>query len=46
MRTSYAKPGKIFTANASLMEREVGKLATLKHTAIIAGVIAILQPTL
>ncbi|MEI8140552.1 MAG: type II toxin-antitoxin system PemK/MazF family toxin [bacterium] len=45
MRTSYAKPGKIFTANASLMEREVGKLLNLKHAAIIAGVIAILRPT-
>ena len=45
IRTSYARPGKIFTANTSLMVREVGQLSATKHAAIIAGVIAILKPT-
>lgn len=43
-RTSYARPGKIFTANTSIMDREVGKLSAAKHVAIITGVIAILRP--
>ncbi len=44
IRTSYARPGKLFTANTSLMDRETGKLQTSKFSAIIGGVIAVLRP--
>lgn len=43
--TSYARPGKIFTANASLMERIAGKLVFAKQAEVVAAVISILRPT-
>jgi len=45
MRTSYARPGKLFSANTLLMERIVGELKQVKLTAIVDAVIAVLQPT-
>ena len=44
IRISYARPGKLFTANSSLMARVAGELLASKHAAIIAGVIAVLRP--
>ena len=44
MRISYAKPGKLFSANTSLMERQVGALKQPKLKAIIDAVVAILRP--
>ncbi len=35
MRVSYARPGKLFTANTSLMERRVGTLTPLKTESIL-----------
>ena len=35
MRTSYARPGKLFSANTSLMQRVAGDLAQQKLTAVV-----------
>lgn len=43
MRTSYARPGKLFSANTSLMQRIVGNLTQPKLTAIVDAVITILR---
>lgn len=43
MRTSYARPGKLFSANTSLMQRIVGNLTQPKLTAIVNAVITILR---
>ena len=44
MRTSYARPGKLFSANTAIMERITGRLGQPKLTAIIDAVIQILRP--
>jgi mRNA interferase MazF len=44
MRTSYARPGKLFSANTSLMERQVGTLKPPKLTGIVDAVVGILRP--
>jgi len=41
--TSYARPGKLFTANRSLMRAEVGKLKREALREIVEAVVAILQ---
>ena len=43
MRTSYARPGKLFSANTSLMQRIAGELKQPKLTAVVDAVIRILQ---
>jgi mRNA interferase MazF len=45
MRTSFARPGKLFSANTSLMERTAGTLDTLKFTAVLDAVVGVLRPT-
>ncbi len=44
MRTSYARPGKLFSANTSLMQRIAGELTQFKLTAVVDAVITILRP--
>ncbi len=44
MRTSYARPGKLFSANTSLMQRIVGELTQPKLKAVVDAVITILRP--
>ena len=44
MRTSYARPGKLFSANTTLMRRIAGDLSRPKLTAVVDGVITILRP--
>ena len=44
MRTSYARPGKLFSANTSLMQRVAGNLAQPKLTAVVDAVVALLRP--
>ena len=44
-RTSYARPGKLFSANSSIMVRIAGELKQQKLTSIIDSVIAVLRPT-
>jgi mRNA interferase MazF len=43
-RTSYARPGKLFSANTSIMNRVVGALAPQKQKAVVDAVIAVLRP--
>jgi len=42
--TSYARPGKLFTANRDLMVAQVGSLKSEPFAQIIEAVIAILRP--
>ena len=42
-RASFARPGKLFTANASLIATEVGRLKSEKHRQIVAAVVALLE---
>jgi mRNA interferase MazF len=42
--TSYARPGKIFTANESLMVTQVGKLKDDSFKKVVDAVIHLLQP--
>ena len=44
LRTSYARPGKLFSANTSLIERIVGELRQPKLDAVVDAVIAVLRP--
>lgn len=44
LRTSYARPGKLFSANTSLMQRIAGELKQSKLTAVVDAVITILRP--
>ncbi len=41
--TSYARPGKLFTANVSLIAETVGELRSAKINELIHGVIRILE---
>jgi mRNA interferase MazF len=45
-RTSYARPGKLFTANSSLMIASVGGLKRECHQRIVASVVALLQSSI
>lgn len=45
-RTSYARPGKLFTANDSLIVREAGRLKPDFHKRIIGAVVSLLQAAL
>ena len=40
-RTSYVRPGKLFSANVSIMERAVGRMNHAKLTEIVSAVIQI-----
>ena len=42
-RLSYARPTKLFTANSSLIEREVGRLNAIAFNNIVNAVVDILQ---
>jgi len=42
-RTSFARPGKLFTANTSLMKSEVGRLTPLAFQNVLNSVIEILN---
>jgi len=44
MRTSYARPGKLFSANSSLMQRIAGNLHQTKLATVVDAVINILRP--
>ena len=41
--TSYARPGKLFTAHESLVRAVVGQLESQLHTALIERVMALLR---
>jgi len=42
-RVSYARPGKLFTANSSLMITEAGRLNSMAFNNIINTIVGILQ---
>lgn len=42
-RTSYARPGKLFTANIELFERVVGELKEEVRSDIVEGVVELLR---
>lgn len=42
-KTSYARPGKLFTSNTSLIARQVGKLSPDAHRGVAEAVIRLLQ---
>ena len=42
-KTSYARPGKLFTANALIMTKHIGDLESAKLEEIIKAVISLLE---
>lgn len=42
-RTSYARPGKLFTANETLIAREVGALTPTAFDSVLSAVIQMLR---
>jgi mRNA interferase MazF len=42
-RTSYARPGKLFSANTAIMQRVVGSLTAQKREAVVDAVVAIFR---
>ena len=42
-RVSYARPGKLFTANESLIVREVGRLKAEAHRDVVEAVVRLVQ---
>ncbi|MFH0938439.1 MAG: type II toxin-antitoxin system PemK/MazF family toxin [Planctomycetota bacterium] len=42
-RTSFARPGRLFTANTSLMKTDVGRLKPTVFTNVLDGVVALLK---
>lgn len=42
-RDSFARPGKLFTASASIVVREAGALLPVAHRTVVQGVIDLLQ---
>lgn len=45
-RQSFVRPGKLFTANESIIERRVGRLTPVAHRVVIAGVVKLLRGAL
>jgi mRNA interferase MazF len=43
-KTSFVRPGKLFTANTSLMAKEVGILTSDAHRRVVQAVVALLKP--
>jgi len=43
LRDSFARPGKLFTASASIVVREAGKLTPEAHRAIVKSVVGLLE---
>lgn len=41
---SFARPGKLFTASASLVVRSVGNLSPVALSRLLSGVVALFQP--
>lgn len=43
-KTSFVRPGKLFTANASLMVEEVGTLTSDAQRRVVQAVVALVKP--
>lgn len=42
-RESFVRPGKLFTANESIFVRQVGRLTSAVHAAVVEGVVTLLR---
>jgi mRNA interferase MazF len=42
-RESFVRPGKLFTASESIFMRQVGRLTSTAHAAVLEGVITLLR---
>ena len=42
-RTSYIRPGKLFTANETIISRNIGELGSMKFSDVIAAIIRLFQ---
>jgi len=45
-KDSYARPGKLFTANAGIMTKQIGELKSEKLEEIIRAVISLLEKSI
>jgi mRNA interferase MazF len=45
-KDSYARPGKLFTANAAIMSKQIGELKSEKLEEIIRAVISLLEKSI
>ena len=45
-KTSYARPGKLFTANAGIMAKQIGELKSAKPDEIIRAVVSLLEKSI
>lgn len=43
-KPSYARPGKVFTANSAIVTKQVGELTPHKHDQIVNAIVALLKP--
>ena len=46
LKTSYARPSKLFTANAAIMTKHVGDLQSAKLEEIVKAVISLLEKSI
>ncbi len=46
LKTSYARPNKLFTANAAIMTKHVGDLQNAKLEGIVKAVISLLEKSI
>lgn len=42
-RNSYARPGKLFTANQDLLVAQVGELKEASHKCVVSAIVGLLQ---
>jgi mRNA interferase MazF len=45
-KTSYARPGKLFTASDGIMTKQIGELKSVKLEEIINSIISLLEKSL
>ena len=45
-KTSYARPGKLFTANALIMTKHIGDLTSAKSEEVVKAVVSLLEKSL
>ncbi|HQZ18273.1 MAG TPA: type II toxin-antitoxin system PemK/MazF family toxin [Vicinamibacteria bacterium] len=43
MRDSFARPGKLFTANEGIVVRSVGQLSSEAHSAVVEAIVVLLR---
>ena len=43
MRDSFARPGKLFTANEGIVVRSVGQLSSEAHRAVVEAIVTLLR---